>query len=366
MSTYRRVLTTYWTDPDVRRACRKPEEHALLLYLFTGPDSTLSGLYWQPLEDMASRIRLPLEVVEELVARFERFGFILYDRATEEVLVRRAWKCNVGPELHERDNRAKALFRQVTDTHSDLLVGALVEAYPDFPWPEEVLSRVENRQLEAPNSDPTPPGRGSEGAPKGLPPRQDAALRVAEGASEGLPGRRGFEATHTHTHTHTKKPVENRDVENSTEPSDEPGADELSGPAGGGADGEVWVEVRKVAQEQLGMGRLSYRDEQRNRAILNQWRYGEERSASECLSAIRGAVKLRDEGGSWLEKGQPYTLAALCSTRTVTDYGDGGVVRPLWGVAQEADRKTDDPHHRSRTGPVALGDVLRSMAQEAR
>lgn len=141
-ATYRRVLTTYWTDPDIRRACRTPEAHMVLLYLFTGPDSTLSGLYWQPLEDIAHRTRIELDTVRELIATFCEKGFLAYDHTTEEVFVRAAIQHQVGTEFKGGDRRWRAVMREIADTHSDALVADLVEHYDWVDWPDTVSRRA--------------------------------------------------------------------------------------------------------------------------------------------------------------------------------------------------------------------------------
>jgi len=181
--TYRRVLTSYWTDPDVRRKAREPDVHAFLLYLFTGPSSTLSGLYFLPWERVAADIRMDGERVKGLRRGFEG-AFFTYDDDTEEILVHRSLRHNIGFCPSPKDNRFKGLLRQVADTHSDQLVQKLVDLYPEIRWPSEVLARG------------------------------------FEGASSG----RGFEASYTSTHTSTEE-VESSTVDQP--PGDKAGSSSL-------------------------------------------------------------------------------------------------------------------------------------------
>lgn len=122
-----------------------------------------------------------------------------------------------------------------------------------------------------------------------------------------------------------------KEVETTTPPVPPPSDVEKSDP--GGSSG--WVEVKKAATRELGLSKLSYKQEQTNASILRDWRYKQGRKPDDCLAAIRGACRLRDEETAWLEKGQPYTLAALYNTGTLADQGDGETVRPLWSVAQD-------------------------------
>lgn len=107
------------------------------------------------------------------------------------------------------------------------------------------------------------------------------------------------------------------------------------------------------------------KEEQINRSIITAWRYRENRSAVDALAAVEGAAMLRDEGSTWLEKGQGYTLKVLYNTGTLADQGDGKAARPLWAVAQERYRRDDDPKpdKRRRGGMDTIGDVLAGISR---
>ena len=124
---------------------------------------------------------------------------------------------------------------------------------------------------------------------------------------------------------------------------------------GANVENSLWLEVKSVAYDELGMGKLSMAEEQKNRSIINAWRYQQERKPEDVLAAVKGAVDLRDNGGTWLEQGQPYTLAALFNTDTLADQGDGDTVRSLWSVAQERYYSEDKQKGKRRNaGPTRI------------
>jgi hypothetical protein len=122
----------------------------------------------------------------------------------------------------------------------------------------------------------------------------------------------------------------------------------------------LWSEIAKKAHLKLGLGKLSYRDEARNRDILTTWRYKKNRDPWSVLAAIEGACLLRREGGTWLEDGTSYTLAALVKAEVVADQGDGTALRPLFAVAEDRWRKHEAGKgvRRSRDGPTPIADIL--------
>lgn len=124
---YGRVRHTFWTDPDIKRVLT-PEQKTLLLYYFTSPHRTLIGLYYCPLEYAASETGLPLEQVREwTTGALSRF--VTYDVQTEEILVHRAGRHQVGDVLAEKDNQRKAIEKACAEAHSATLVRRFLELY---------------------------------------------------------------------------------------------------------------------------------------------------------------------------------------------------------------------------------------------
>jgi hypothetical protein len=170
--------------------------------------------------------------------------------------------------------------------------------------------------------------------------------------------------SHTKPPSSTTSPV----VETKTAPETErrAGLEENAEPTAHASTGTdertdaLWAEIAKKAHLKLGLGKLSYRDEARNRDILTTWRYKKNRDPWSVLAAIEGACLLRREGGTWLEVGTSYTLAALVKAEVVADQGDGTALRPLFAVAEDRWRKHEagEGGRRSRDGPTLIADIL--------
>lgn len=127
---YGRIRHTFWTDPDIKRVLN-PEQKTLLLYYFSSPHRTLIGLYYCPMEYAASETGLPVERVREwTLGALSRF--VSYDEQTEEILVHRAGKHQVGEHLAEKDHQRKAILKAVQGAHSPRLVRRFLELYPHW------------------------------------------------------------------------------------------------------------------------------------------------------------------------------------------------------------------------------------------
>lgn len=129
-TTYCRIAPTFWTDPDVRRRLSREQKH-LLLYYFTSPHTNMAGLFYCPIAYAAAEAELPAADVEAWIAG-PLAPFLTFDPDTDEVLVHRAAKHQIGDILMPRDNRAKGLRRVLADTHSKRLVARFFELYPDW------------------------------------------------------------------------------------------------------------------------------------------------------------------------------------------------------------------------------------------
>ena len=129
-ATYCRVLPSFWSDPKVKRRLSKEQKY-LLLYFFTSPHTNLIGLYYLPLTYAEAETGLAAAEIREWIEG-PLTPFVSYDPETEEILVHRAARHQIGEELKERDNRTKAVERILRDTHSADLVARFRELYPDW------------------------------------------------------------------------------------------------------------------------------------------------------------------------------------------------------------------------------------------
>jgi hypothetical protein len=188
--TYRRILTSFWTDPEVRSRRLSTDQRILLLYLFTSPHSNLAGLYWLPLAYAAAETGLAVPDVEEWI-QGPLSAYVTYDHETEEVFVHRLARHNIGEDLKATDNRAKALERALLDIHSKPLLRLFFHNYPD--WPIDLGENMPDDEPEPPNT-PTPP-TDSKGITKGLP---QGAYQGAGGSHSSIMPHADTEQLHTH------------------------------------------------------------------------------------------------------------------------------------------------------------------------
>lgn len=150
---YRRVVPSFWTDPDLKRKFTLGQK-ALLLYFFTSPHSNMIGLYFLPLEYVAAETGLSVEDIRrDLVGVLA--PFVSYDEETEEVLVRRAAFHQMG-ELHGADKRKEGVRRLLEGIHSARLKRAFLEEYAGWDLgvkPPDTRKKPLTKPLTKPLSD---------------------------------------------------------------------------------------------------------------------------------------------------------------------------------------------------------------------
>ncbi len=153
---YGRVRHTFWTDPDIKRVLNT-EQKALLLYYFTSPHRNLIGLYYCPFAYVASETGLTIDRVEEWTLG-PLAKFVSYDLATEEILVHRAGKHQIGEVLAEKDKQRTAVVKSCAEVHSAKLLRRFLELYrhwnlavavPPDPAPYDAPSKPLTRPSEA-------------------------------------------------------------------------------------------------------------------------------------------------------------------------------------------------------------------------
>lgn len=129
--TYRRILTSFWTDPDLRSREVGRELRYLLLYFFTNRHTHMSGLYHLPLAYASQEADVPVhELVDAL--RGPLRPYVSYDFETEEILVHRMAFHNIGETLLPRDNRIRSIERALADTASAELRTRWHDLYPGW------------------------------------------------------------------------------------------------------------------------------------------------------------------------------------------------------------------------------------------
>lgn len=135
---YRRIVLTFWTDPDVHGVL-SDKEKLLAAYLFTNQHSHPCGVYRIP----------PIVVMDELgFTRDEFLGmvdgplatFVTYDRRTSEVFVHAMAEHQIdGNGLHGKDRRIQWVTTQLQLVHSPDLLHRFYARYGDWNLPWNVI-----------------------------------------------------------------------------------------------------------------------------------------------------------------------------------------------------------------------------------
>jgi hypothetical protein len=76
MAKQRYINTIFWRDEYVSRL--DPSEKLLFLYLLTNPDTSICGIYQLPIKIIAVDTGFDKEMVEKILARFERDDKVFY------------------------------------------------------------------------------------------------------------------------------------------------------------------------------------------------------------------------------------------------------------------------------------------------
>lgn len=124
---YRRIVPSFWTDPDIKRGLAL-EDKMLLLYYFTSPHSNMIGLYYCPPAYVAAETGLAVGVIEDALSN-RLVPFVTYDPNTEEVFVHAAARHQIGTELQGEDHRKKGVRRLLEGCHSPMLRRAFLLKY---------------------------------------------------------------------------------------------------------------------------------------------------------------------------------------------------------------------------------------------
>lgn len=142
-------------------------------------------------------------------------------------------------------------------------------------------------------------------------------------------------------------------------------------PSGAGSGGIHFGDLLRLANERLGLDRLTPEDRRANSGLLRSL-LERHRDPGDVRAAILGLADLRDRGelAAWPDRpippGTPATLRLLVAkARTVRGReGSDGAVVSLWGRAVEAHYRATDPPYpgsardRLTTAPVPLSAIL--------
>lgn len=85
MATYRKLHTTFWTDPFVESLTQ--EQKLFYLYLITNTKTKQSGIYEITKKYMAFETGFSVKEITELITHFVNDGKILYSERTNEIAI---------------------------------------------------------------------------------------------------------------------------------------------------------------------------------------------------------------------------------------------------------------------------------------
>ena len=85
MATYRKLHTTFWTDPFVESLTQ--EQKLFYLYLITNTKTKQSGIYEITKRYMAFETGFSIKEITELITHFVNDGKILYSEITNEIAI---------------------------------------------------------------------------------------------------------------------------------------------------------------------------------------------------------------------------------------------------------------------------------------
>ena len=85
MATYRKLHTTFWTDPFVENLTQ--EQKLFYLYLITNTKTKQSGIYEITKKYMAFETGFGIKEITELITHFVNDGKILYSEITNEIAI---------------------------------------------------------------------------------------------------------------------------------------------------------------------------------------------------------------------------------------------------------------------------------------
>ena len=160
MRDYAKVAPTFWTGETGRKLrALGPEAQVMALYLITSPHATMTGLYHLPLAYAAHDLGSSFEGASKALRSLSEVGFAYYDEASETVWIPEMIRFQVGETLSPRDNRHKAILRELEMCRKSKYFAHFVAKYRGaYHLPFEVAPEG----LESPFEAPSKPLRSQE------------------------------------------------------------------------------------------------------------------------------------------------------------------------------------------------------------
>lgn len=170
---YGKVVSAFWRDTKIRPL--DPDGKLLCLYYFTNPHHAMSGLYYCPFDFTARETGIGAVRVREL-AMGPLSPFLTVDETTDEVLVHRLARRQIGEKVHPADKRLKGVLKQIEAAQSQRLRLSWYDLYRDW---------LTEGALEAPLQAPSKPATAA--AAETVAAAVTATVTAAAGASARSP-----------------------------------------------------------------------------------------------------------------------------------------------------------------------------------
>lgn len=130
MRNYAVVAPTFWTGSTGRVIRRLGSDtQVVALYLISGPNSTMIGLYYMPLPTLCHETGCSMEGASKALRSLGEVGFCRYDDESEYVWIPEMAKWQIGARLDIRDKRVKAVHRSLIACFNSPFVSPFIEKY---------------------------------------------------------------------------------------------------------------------------------------------------------------------------------------------------------------------------------------------
>lgn len=155
---YGTVLSKFWKAGTGKELRGDANAQILALYLMTSPHANMIGVYFCTLGSMSYETGIPLEGASKALQRLIDEGFCRVDPATDEVFVTNMALHQIGEHLDARDNRCKAVARELSMVNSSLLQREFHDLYAaTFHLADRQPEPVDNKALRSPSEAPSKP-----------------------------------------------------------------------------------------------------------------------------------------------------------------------------------------------------------------
>jgi hypothetical protein len=184
MRDYAQVSPKFWTGPTGRQIRAMGQSAQLVaIYLLTGPNSSMIGLYYLPLVTLAHETNLEVAEARQVLAALSTIDYSHYDDLQETVWVVNMGFYQVGETVETRDKRWLALVRELLAYTNCPFFPRFLDLYGDAFHLREALQAP----LDGTASPLQGPSKGLRRATRKQKQSAEAESSPSQGPTEGLP-----------------------------------------------------------------------------------------------------------------------------------------------------------------------------------